>query len=187
MTEECEFCIEEAKENMKNSLEHLKRVFQKIRAGKANPQMLDGVSVDYYGTLTPLSQIANINTPDPKQIVVQPWEKAMLIPIEKAILAANLGFNPMNNGEILRIIVPVLTEERRINLYKQAKEEAETAKISLRNIRKEANDEAKKYKDEGISEDEIKKLETEIQNTTNEYSKEIDKLLEAKEKDIMTI
>ncbi|MCD6112441.1 MAG: ribosome recycling factor [Bacteroidales bacterium] len=187
MTEECEFCLEEAKENMKNSIEHLKRVFQKIRAGKASPQMLDGVSVDYYGTLTPLNQVANISTPDPKQIIVQPWEKAMLVPIDKAILAANLGFNPINNGEILRIIVPALTEERRKDLYKKAKEEAELAKISIRNIRKSANDEAKKFKDDGISEDEIKKLETEIQNITNEYSKEVDKLLEAKEKDIMTI
>lgn len=187
MTEESQFCLDEAKESMEHALSHLDKEFHKIRAGKANPQMLEGVRVDYYGTMSPIDQIANINTPDPKQIIIQPWEKNMIPVIEKAILAANLGFNPQNNGEIIRIIVPPLTEERRKELVKRAKVEAENAKVSIRNIRRNAMDTAKKLEKDGIPEDEIKVLEKEIQDVTNLYIDKIDKNFSIKEKDIMTV
>jgi len=187
MTEESQFCLDEAKESMEHALAHLDKEFHKIRAGKANPQMLEGVKVDYYGAPTPLEQISNITTPDPRQIIIQPWEKSMIPVIEKTILNANLGFNPQNNGEIIRIIVPPLTEERRKELVKKAKMEAENAKVSIRNIRRNAMDTAKNLEKEGIPEDEIKVLEKEIQDTTNKYIEKVDKLLAAKEKDIMTV
>ena len=187
MTEESQFCLDEAKEGMQTALIHFEKELQKIRAGKANPQMLEGIRVDYYGTLTALDQIANINTPDPRQIVVQPWEKNMLVPIEKAIMAGNLGFNPQNNGEILRIMVPPLTEDRRKDMVKKAKAEAEAGKIAIRNIRRNAMDESKKLEKDGTPEDEIKVLEKEIQEATNKFIERIDKVLEMKEKDIMTV
>ena len=187
MNEEIQFSLDEAEEGMTNALVHLEREFHKIRAGKANPAMLDSVKVDYYGTLSPLDQIANINTPDPRQIIVQPWEKSMLAPIEKAIMAANLGFNPQNNGEILRIAVPPLTEERRKDLVKQAKTELENAKITIRNSRRNAMDAGKKLEKEGTPEDEIKQFEKEVQLLTDTYTDKVDKLFELKEKDIMTV
>ncbi len=187
MTEESQMCLAEAKEGMEKTIHHLDKEFLHIRAGKATPSMLDSVMVDYYGTMTPLSQVANINTPDARQITVQPWEKSMLPVIEKAILNGNLGFNPQNNGEIIRVAVPPLTEERRRDLVKQAKAEAENAKVGIRNVRKSAMDFAKGLKDEGVSEDEIKTLEGKIQDLTNEYSKKVDELLTLKEKDIMSI
>ena len=149
--EEIEFILDSAKEQMNGAIKHLEVAFSKIRAGKANPQMLDNVSIDYYGAITPLSQASNINTPDARTISVQPWDKSMLEIMEKAIIDANLGFNPMNNGEMIMINVPPLTEERRIQLVKQAKSESENAKVSIRNARKDANDELKKL--DGISED----------------------------------
>ena len=172
---------------MGNAITHLERELLKIRAGKANPQMLDGVKVDYYGTLTKLSQVSNINTPDPRSIVVQPWEKNMLVPIEKAIMAANLGFNPQNDGTLIRIVVPPLTEERRRDLVKKAKAESESTKVSIRNVRREGIDNAKKLEKEGVPEDLVKKFESNIQDLTNKYITRVDKLLEAKEADIMTI
>ncbi|HPG33517.1 MAG: ribosome recycling factor [Lentimicrobiaceae bacterium] len=187
MNEEVRFVIDEAEEGMNSALVHLDKEFQKIRAGKASPAMLEGVRVDYYGTLTAIDQVSNINTPDPRQIIVQPWEKNMLAPIEKAILAANLGFNPQNNGEILRIAVPPLTEERRKDLVKKAKAEVEGAKVTIRNIRRSAIDAGKKLEKEGVPEDEIKQLEKEIQNLTDKFSDKVDKLFEHKEKDIMTV
>jgi len=187
MSDEVEFCLEEAREGMHNALLHLEKELQKIRAGKASPQMLEGVKIDYYGTITPIEQTANIHTPDARQIIVQPWDKSVLGLIEKAILAANLGFNPKNEGEVLRISVPALTEERRRDLVKKAKAEAENAKISIRNIRRLANDSAKKLKKDGIPEDEIDKLEEDIQKITDEFSIKVDKILEVKEKDIMTV
>ncbi len=187
MTEEIEFCLDEAKEGMSNSLDHLEKEFQKIRAGKSSPQMLDGVKIDYYGSISPLSQVANITTPDPRQIIVQPWDKSMLAPIEKAILTANLGFNPQNNGEILRISVPALTEQRRKELVKMAKTESENCKVSIRNIRRAANDEGKQLKKDGAAEDLIKKLEEDVQKLTNEYIKKVDELFAEKEKDILTV
>lgn len=187
MNDDSILLIEEITENMNNSLVFFDRELQKIRAGKASPQMLDSVKVDYYGTPTPIAQVANVNTPDAKQIVVQPWEKAMLIPLEKAIMAANLGFNPQNNGEFLRILVPQLTEERRRDLVKKSKAEAEQAKVNIRNIRRNANEQAKKMEKDGMSEDETKRLETEIQKITDDFIVKIDKIFEAKEKDIMTV
>ncbi|MDO9512457.1 MAG: ribosome recycling factor [Bacteroidales bacterium] len=187
MTEECEFCLEEAQEGMENALVHLDREFQKIRAGKATPSMLDGVKVDYYGTMTAIDKVANVNTPDARQIVVHPWEKAMLVPLEKAIMAANLGFNPQNNGEILRIAVPPLTEARRKDLVKKAKQESESGKVGIRNIRRAAMETSKTLKKDGTPEDMIKKLEEDIQKLTDTYIDKIDKLFDAKEKDIMTV
>lgn len=187
MNDDCILCLEEAREAMQQAITHLDRELHKIRAGKASPEMLDSVRIDYYGASTPLNQVSNITTPDPKQIIVQPWDKSILGTIEKAIMAANLGFNPINNGEVLRIIVPTLTEERRRDLVKQVKTEAEKSKVSIRNIRRDANEEAKRLKNDGTSEDEVKKLESEIQELTNTYTERIDKIIEAKEKDIMTV
>ena len=187
MHEEIEFTLEEAREGMHNAVIHLEKELQKVRAGKASPQMLEGVRIDYYGTLTPIDQTANISTPDARQIIVQPWDKSVLGLIEKAILAANLGFNPKNEGEILRIVVPSLTEERRRDLVKKAKSEAENAKISIRNIRRIANETAKKLKKDGIPEDEVDKLEEDIQKITDEHIVKVDKILEGKEKDILTV
>ncbi|MDP2424157.1 MAG: ribosome recycling factor [Bacteroidales bacterium] len=187
MTEEIQFIMDEAAESMQHALVHLEREFQKIRAGKASPQMLEGVKVDYYGVLSPIEQISNINTPDPRQIIVQPWDKKMLPIIDKAILAANLGFNPQNNGEVLRILVPALTEERRRELVKRSKNETEAAKVSIRNIRRSANEDIKKLEKEGVPEDEIKVAEKEIQYMTDAFVAKADKLLDAKEMDIMTV
>lgn len=187
MTEEAQFILDEAKESMDNAISHLEKEFQKIRAGKASPQMLDGIMIDYYGTMTPIEQTSNINTPDPRQIIVQPWDKSILSTIEKAILSANLGFNPRNDGEVLRIIVPALTEERRKDMAKNVKSDAENSKISIRNTRRSANEDAKKSEKEGLPEDDVKKLQDKIQELTDEYITKIDKLIEAKEKDIMTV
>jgi len=187
MTEETQFCLDIAKESMQNAVLHLERDMQKIRAGKASPQMVEGIKVDYYGTITPLNQMANVSAPDPKTIFIQPWDKNSLQPIEKAILAANLGFNPLNDGVIIRIPVPPLTEERRREYVKRAKTEAESARVEIRGIRKEANNTAKKLEKQGTPEDEIIKLETDIQNLTDEHIQKIDKIIAAKEKDIMTV
>ncbi len=187
MNEELEFTLEEAEEGMQNALHHLEKEIQKLRAGKASPQMLDGVKIDYYGVITSIDQTANISSPDARQIIVQPWDKSVLSLIEKAIQAANLGFNPKNEGEILRIVVPPLTEERRRDLVKKAKAEAENAKISIRNIRRNANETAKQLKKDGTPEDEVEKLEVDIQKITDDYITKVDKILEVKEKDIMTV
>lgn len=182
--EEIEFIIETAQEEMGQAITHLKNEFTNIRAGKASPNMLISVMVDYYGSSTPLSQISNINTPDAQTITVQPWEKNMLGEIEKAITNANLGFNPMNNGENIIINVPALTEERRIELAKRAKAEAENAKVVVRNHRKEANSEIKKL---DASDDMKKNSEDSIQELTNKFSKEIDSLFQTKEIEIMKV
>ncbi len=187
MNEEVDLCLMETEERMENAIKHLEGELRKIRAGKATPNMLDGIFVDYYGTSTPLNQVSNISTPDPKSILIQPWEKNMLEPIEKAILAANIGLTPVNNGEIIRITVPALTEERRMQLVKQVKTEGENAKISLRNSRKWANDELKRLQKEGLSEDLEKDAEDEVQKLTNQYTEKIDSILEVKEADIMKI
>lgn len=187
MTEESLFVFDTAKEGMDHVIEHLEREFQKIRAGKANPMMLNGVIVEYYGAKVPIEQTANINTPDPRQIIVQPFDKNSIYAVEKAIMAANLGFNPTNEGDLLRINVPPLTEDRRKDLVKRAKAEAEEAKISVRNRRRQANEEAKKLEKEGISEDEIKRLVEKIQDLTNNYILKVEKLFELKEKDILTV
>ncbi len=187
MTEDAQLVWDEAKESMENAIIHLDKEFQKIRAGKANPSMLEGIKVDYYGAPTPIEQTANINTPDPRQIIVQPWDKSILPELEKAILAANLGFNPKNEGEVLRISVPPLTEERRKELVKQAKNEAENGKISIRNSRRAANDLAKSMEKDGMPEDESKKLQDKIQELTDDNIKKVDDLFSKKETDIMTV
>lgn len=183
--EEIEFILDSTRESMDKSIEHLEVAFSKIRAGKASPQMLDNVNIDYYGATTPLNQASNINTPDAKTISVQPWDKSMLEVMEKSIIDANLGFTPMNNGEMIIINVPPLTEERRRDLVKQAKAEAENAKVSIRNIRKDANDELKKL--DGLSEDVIKDAENSVQNVTNEFSSNVDTFFAKKESEIMTV
>lgn len=187
MNEDATLIIEDAEESMQKALIHLEREFQKIRAGKATPEMVDSVKVDYYGSDVPVSQVANINTPDARQITIQPWEKSMLAPIEKAIINANLGFTPQNNGELIRINLPVITEERRRDLVKMAKAEVENAKISIRGIRKSANDELKKSGKEGMPEDMVKDAESAVQDLTKKYGEKVDLLFNAKEVDIMTV
>jgi ribosome recycling factor len=187
MNEEIEIIIEEVGERMEKALEHLEHELARLRAGRSSPALLDGVTVDYYGVNSPLSQVSNINTPDPKSILIQPWEKTMLGPIEKAIMAANIGLTPVNNGEVIRINVPPLTEERRHQLVKQVRNEGETAKISIRNSRKWANDELKRLLKEGLPEDLEKNAVDEVQEMTNDFSAKIDKVMTIKEKDIMTV
>lgn len=186
--EEVKQCFNEAQQHMQLSITHLEKELVKIRAGKASPQMLDSVKVEYYGNMVPVSQVAGVTTPDARTITVQPWEKNMLTPIEKAIKAANLGFNPQNDGIIIRILVPPLTEERRKDLVKKVKAEGELAKVSIRSIRREANEKAKKIeKANNIPEDVIKKLESDIQDLTNNSIAKVDKHLTVKEQEIMTI
>ena len=187
MQEEVDFIIDHCKEKMKGAIQHLEKELIHIRAGKASPSMLDGLQVEYYGTMTPLEQVSNVSTPDARTIAVQPWEKNLIPVIEKAILAANLGFNPENNGEIIRINIPALTEERRRQLVKQAGHEGETAKVSIRTSRKEANESLKKLIKEGLSEDAEKDAENEVQKLTDSFVKKVDELVAFKEKDIMTI
>ena len=182
--EEIEFIIEACKESMASSIDHLDRELLNIRAGKASPTMLSSVKLDYYGSLTPLTQIANINTPDAQTITVQPWEKDKLQEIEKAIMIANLGFNPMNNGESIIITIPPLTEERRKELVKISKSEIEKAKISIRNSRKDANNEIKKCE---VSLDQKSISESNIQDLTDEYISKIDKIYLIKEKEILSV
>jgi ribosome recycling factor len=184
MDEEMKFIVDSAEERMLLALEHLNKEMLNIRAGKANPIMLSGVKVDYYGTPTPISQVANINSPDGRTLSVQPWEKSMLMEIEKAILVANLGFNPMNNGESIIINIPVLTEERRKELVKLAKAEVENAKISIRTSRKDANTEIKNSE---ASEDLQKNFEIDIQNITDKYISKADETFSLKEKEILTV
>lgn len=179
--------ISEAKALMDKAIEHCDGELQKIRAGKASPSMLDDILVEYYGTPTPLNQVGSVNTPDARTIVVQPWEKSLLGAIEKAIMEANLGVNPQNDGVIIRINVPPLTEERRRDLVKKAKAEAESGKVAIRNIRKDANDKIRKLKADGVSEDEMKTGEAEIQKLTDIHIVKVDQLSDAKEKDIMTV
>jgi len=183
--EDINFIIEASKEEMENAILHLEKQFVNIRAGKASPSMLGSVMVDYYGSQTPLNQVSNVNTPDGRTISVQPWEKGMLQEIERAIMAANLGFNPMNNGESIIINVPPLTEERREQLAKQAKAEAEDSKIGVRNHRKEALHELKKLDE--ISEDALSNAEIDIQELTDKYIHKIDEIFAVKEKEIMTV
>lgn len=166
---------------------HLSESLTHIRAGKASTKLLDGVMVEYYGSLTPLSQVSNLSTPDAKTIAVQPWEKNLIGEIEKAILNAGLGFNPENNGETIRINIPALTEERRLSLSKQVKQEGEEAKVVIRNVRREFNETFKSMKKAGLSEDLEKDAEAQVQKITNDFSKKIDALVQEKEQEIMTV
>ena len=187
MTEEIEFILESTEESMQGSITHLEKEFLNIRAGKASPAMLGSVFVDYYGAATPLSQVSKISVPDARTITLQPFEKNMLQAIEKAIMIANIGFNPMNNGDVIIISVPPLTEERRRDFAKQAKVEAEEAKIGVRNVRKDSNNEIKKLEKDGTSEDICKNAEDEVQNLTNSFIRKIDELLVEKEAEIMKV
>ena len=185
MSEDLEIIFDLAKDSMSNAISHLEKKLLNIRAGKANPNMLTNVFVDYYGTSTPISQVANVNTPDGRTLIIQPWDKSMLQEIEKGIDVANLGFNPMNNGENIIINVPVLTEERRRELAKQAKIEVEEAKVAIRNARKDANNEIKKSED--FSEDLKKNSELDIQEITDNNIKKAEQIFEKKKDEIMTL
>lgn len=187
MNELIKLQLEETQEGMEKALAFTGAELTKIRAGKAMPSMLDGIMVDYYGNPTLLNQIGNISTPDARTLVIQPWEKSFLGPIEKAIIDSNLGLNPQNDGNVIRLAIPPLTEERRRSLVKRVKDEAEKGKVAVRNLRKEANDNLKQLKNDGLSEDEIKDGENEIQKLTDAYTQKVDKLAETKEKDILTV
>lgn len=180
-------CISQMEAQMEKVVTHLQGQLQIIRAGKASASMLSGVRVDYYGTPTPLDQVSSLSTPDARTIMVQPWEKKMLPVIEKAIMAANLGFNPQNNGETVRVPIPPLTEERRKELVKQVKAEGENAKAAMRNARREANDTLKRLQKEGLGEDEAKAAMDKVQKITDGFNTRIDAETSAKEKEIMTV
>jgi len=187
MTEDVNFQLEITKEQMLEAIMHLENVLGKIRAGKANPQMLRTIKVDYYGASTPLAQAANVSTPDSQTISIQPFDKSLISEIEQAIVDANLGFNPSNNGERIIINIPPLTEDRRRDLVKQAKVEIENAKVSIRNIRQKANDEMKKFGKDGLSEDAVRDAEASVQELTNTYSSKIYVVYSVKEIEIMTV
>jgi ribosome recycling factor len=187
MEEEANFSIDMALEKMEKALRHLEDELAHVRAGKATPAILDGISIDYYGAITPLNQVANIGTPDPKTIVIQPWDKTMIDTIEKAILYANIGLTPMNNGELIRLSIPPLTEERRRNLVKQVKTMGETTKVSIRNARRESNEELKKLLKDGLPEDVEKEAVEKVQKLTDDHIIKIDVVVAGKEKEIMTV
>jgi ribosome recycling factor len=187
MDEDVQMVLDIAKEAMDKAIGHLEKELLKIRAGKANPIMLDGISVEAYGAMTPLNQVSSISAPDPRLLTVQPWDKSMLGPIEKAIIGSNRGFNPSNDGQLIRVPVPSLSEDRRKDLVKRAKEEGEHAKVGIRAARKGANDEIKSLVKDGLSEDAGKKGEAAIQDMTNKYGSSVDNHLKKKEKEIMTV
>lgn len=187
MDEEVQLYLDDAKEKMEKAVAHLQHEMVKLRAGKANPQILEDIHVDYYGAHSPLSQVANINTPDAKSIIIQPWEKKMLDVIEKAILASNIGITPTNNGEVIRLNFPPLTEERRKTLVKQVKHESETAKVSIRNTRRETIEEFKKMQKNGLPEDAAKNAEEKADKLTENYYKKVDEVVARKEQEIMTV
>lgn len=187
VSEEVDMAIEITNEAMESALHHLHDELLKIRAGKASPAMLSGLMVEYYGSPTPITQVANIATSDARTITIQPWEKSMLGPIEQAIFKANLGLTPMNDGEIIRIGIPPLTEERRLLLVKQAKHLGEEGKISLRSARHKALDAIKKAVKDGYPEDAGKRKDDQIDKMTQDFGEKIDKMVEAKEKDILTV
>ncbi len=179
--------LDHMQDHMQKAIQHLEAELLKIRAGKASPAMLDGVMVEYYGAMTPLSQVASINTPEARTIVIQPWEKNLIKAIEKAIIDANLGLTPANDGLIIRLSIPPLSEERRRDLVKRAKAEGEHAKVGIRNLRREANDNVKKAQKNGLPEDLAKDAEAKTQKMTDDFIERVDKHLEAKEKEIMTV
>ena len=187
MQEEVQMILDICRERMEHAISHLDKELVHIRAGKASPRMLDSVMVEYYGSMVPVAQVSNINTPDARTIAIQPWEKTMIRPIEKAIINSNLGFNPDNNGEFIRINVPAPTEQRRKDMVKTVNHEGEVAKVSLRSARKDANDNLKKLLKDGLSEDLQKDAEDEVQGMVNDFSKKVDKMLEDKNIEILTI
>ncbi len=187
MEEDVAMILEMAEDGMKNSVFHLDKELVKIRAGKANPVMLNGVMVDYYGAKTPINQVASVVAEDARTLRVTPFDRSALQAIERGIIEANLGLNPQNDGTIIRIPIPMLTGERRNQLVKQARSEGENAKISIRNVRRDHNDQMKKLKDDGISEDQIKRGEEEIQKLTNKFTDQVDTIIKKKEEEITTI
>ena len=187
MSEELELIKMDTEATMKKAISHLETDLNKIRAGKANPAMLEGIVAEYYGSPTPLAQIANITVLDARTISVQPWEKNMIQPIERAIIASNIGINPQNDGNFIRLFLPPLTEERRKELVKRCNSEGENAKISIRNIRRDAIEQIKKLQKDGLSEDAAKDGETEVQDLTNRFINLVEKHLETKEKEIMVV
>lgn len=187
MSEELQMIVEEAEDGMKKAIGHLEAELVKIRAGKASPSMLDGINVDYYGSPTPIAQVANISVLDVRTISIQPWEKNMLQPIERSIMQANIGVTPQNDGNHIRLFMPPLTEERRRELYKKASAEGEHSKVAIRNIRRDAIEHVKKLEKEGLSEDEAKDGETSIQEITDRFIVLVEKHLAAKEKEMMAV
>ena len=187
MSEELDLIKMDTESTMKKAISHLEAELVKIRAGKANPNMLDGIVAEYYGSPTPISQIANISVLDARTISVQPWERNMLQPIERAIIASNIGINPQNDGNFIRLFLPPLTEERRKELVKRCNAEGENGKVSIRNIRRDSIEQIKKLQKDGLSEDAAKEAEIEMQELTNRYISLIEKHLEAKEKEIMVV
>ena len=180
--------VKEYSDKMQKTLDHLQSEYAAVRAGRANPHVLDKIRVDDYGTPTPIHQVGNVSVPDPRIIQIQPWEKGILKDIEKAIQASDIGINPTNDGTVIRLVFPELTEERRKELVKDIKKKGEDAKVAVRNIRRDGNDAFKKLsKSDDISEDEVKDLEDELQKTTDKFIKEIDSMIDGKSKDIMTV
>ncbi len=187
MSEELSLIIEEAHEGMNKAISHLEAELIKVRAGKANPNLVEGLVVDYYGSPTPVNQVGNVSVADARTLTIQPWEKNMLQPIERAIIAANLGVTPQNDGVIIRLFMPPLTEERRKELVKRANSEGENSKVAIRNIRRDAMEQVKKLQKNGLSEDICKDAEKEIQELTDKYILQVEKTFAAKEKEIMTV
>ncbi len=185
--EEITFYLDDARDSMNKAIEHTSGALSKIRAGKAMPTMLDGINVVYYGNPTPIQQVSSITTPDARTLIIKPWEKGIITEIEKAIMNSDLGLNPQNDGDIVRLNIPPLTEERRLSLVKQSKAEIESGKISIRNVRKDTNDALRKLQKEGASEDLVKDAEAEVQKLTDKFTAKLDELFITKEKDIMTI
>ncbi len=187
MEEEIKMYLDEARELMEKAVQHTQREFTKIRAGKASPEMLNGIMVDYYGVMTPIGQVAGINTPDARTIALKPFEKSMIGKIEKAIKDSDLGIQPNNDGELIRLSMPPLTEERRQKLVKQVKQEGEAGKVSVRNIRKDINSSLKELQKDGASEDSIKKAEEKVQKFTDEFIVKVDEIVGKKENELMTV
>jgi ribosome recycling factor len=185
--EEIELFLDEAKELMQKAVDHTASELVKIRAGKAMPNLLDGIMVPYYGSPTPLQQVASVNTPDARTLAIKPFERKMISDIEKAIINSDLGLAPQNNGEIIILTIPALTEERRANLVKQAKQECESGKISIRSVRKETNESLRKLQKDGAPEDAVKRAEDQVQKLTDQYSSRLDEMLAKKEVDIMKV
>lgn len=185
--EEINLYLDEAKDSMQKAIKHTEFELSKIRAGKASPNMFDGLMVDYYGASTPLGQVASVSVPEPRTIAIKAYEKSMISTIEKVIRDANMGFNPQNDGDVIRINVPPLTEERRRDLVKQTKAEGESGKVRIRKIRQETNDELRKLLKEGASEDEVKRAEEVVQALTNDTNAKLDTLIASKEKELMTV
>ena len=185
--EDVSLAIEMAEDSMKKAINHLEAELTKIRAGKANPQMLDGIMVDYYGSPTPINQVGNISVMDARTLTIQPWEKNMLQPIERAIIASNIGINPQNDGNMIRLFLPPLTEERRRDLVKRSQGEGEHSKVAIRNIRRDAIEQIKKAQKNGLSEDAAKDAEADVQVMTDRYISIVEKHLSSKEKDIMSV